>query len=148
MKGSSATLGLTKVKNSCEKIQHFGQKKDQEGIADVEDEEKCLERIESTLNIVKGEYAEAVKILKSFFGMSTPSESTTEHPHKANTVFATESEATNPAACVESISTENTSLDAETSDLSGTVNEKISVTINSDITIDTNLRNPEEAVTS
>ncbi|KAI7689245.1 hypothetical protein KC322_g11940, partial [Hortaea werneckii] len=31
LKGSSATLGLTKVKDSCEKIQHFGAHKDGTG---------------------------------------------------------------------------------------------------------------------
>ncbi|RKF59098.1 Multistep phosphorelay regulator 1 [Erysiphe neolycopersici] len=78
LKGSSATLGLTKVKNSCEKIQHFGQKKDQEGIADEEDEEKCLKRIEETFQILKKDYIDAVNILKTFFGMSSQSESTNE----------------------------------------------------------------------
>lgn len=78
LKGSSATLGLTKVKNSCEKIQHFGQKKDQEGIADEEDEEKCLKRIDETFQILKKDYIEAVNILKTFFGMTSQSESTTE----------------------------------------------------------------------
>ncbi|KAK6405435.1 Phosphorelay intermediate protein, partial [Oleoguttula sp. CCFEE 5521] len=28
LKGSSATLGMTKVKDSCEKIQHYGAHKD------------------------------------------------------------------------------------------------------------------------
>ena len=71
LKGSSATLGLTKVKNSCEKIQHFGQMKDHEGLADEADEEQCLQRIENTLVILKQEYAEAEKILKKFFGLNT-----------------------------------------------------------------------------
>jgi osomolarity two-component system, phosphorelay intermediate protein YPD1 len=68
LKGSSATLGLTKVKDSCEKIQHYGQKKDEEGTADEPDEAKCLERIEKTLVAVKEEYAEVEKVLKKFYG--------------------------------------------------------------------------------
>lgn len=68
LKGSSATLGLTKVKDSCEKIQHYGQKKDDEGTEDEPDEDKCLERIKDTLVTVKEEYAEVEKVLKKFYG--------------------------------------------------------------------------------
>jgi len=68
LKGSSATLGLTKVKDSCEKIQHYGQKKDEEGTIDEPDEAKCLERIKETLVAVKEEYAEVEKVLKKFYG--------------------------------------------------------------------------------
>jgi len=68
LKGSSATLGLTKVKDSCEKIQHYGQKKDEEGTTDEPDEAVCLERIKETLVAVKEEYAEVEKVLKKFYG--------------------------------------------------------------------------------
>jgi len=68
LKGSSATLGLTKVKDSCAKIQHFGQMKDEAGTADEPDEAKCLERIKETLKDVKEEYAEVEKVLKKFYG--------------------------------------------------------------------------------
>ncbi|KAL3422421.1 Multistep phosphorelay regulator 1 [Phlyctema vagabunda] len=67
LKGSSATLGLTKVKDSCEKIQHYGAKKAEDGTADEPDEEKCLERIKETLVAVKEEYADCEKVLKKFF---------------------------------------------------------------------------------
>ncbi len=67
LKGSSATLGLTKVKDSCEKIQHYGQKKDEAGTTDEPDEEKCLTRIKETLAAVKEEYAEVEKVLKKFY---------------------------------------------------------------------------------
>lgn len=67
MKGSSATLGLTKVKDSCEKIQHYGQMKDEAGTTDEPDEDKCLERIKDTLVAVKEEYAEVEKVLKRFY---------------------------------------------------------------------------------
>lgn len=67
LKGSSATLGLTKVKDSCEKIQHYGQKKDEDGTADEPDEAKCLARVKVTLAAVKEEYAECEKALKRFY---------------------------------------------------------------------------------
>lgn len=67
MKGSSATLGLTKVKDSCEKIQHYGQKKDDAGTTDEPDEEKCLTRIKEMLVAVKEDYAEVEKVLKRFY---------------------------------------------------------------------------------
>lgn len=67
LKGSSATLGLTKVKDSCEKIQHYGQMKDEEGTADEPDKELCLSRIKETLVKVKEEYEEVEKVLKKFY---------------------------------------------------------------------------------
>jgi osomolarity two-component system phosphorelay intermediate protein YPD1 len=67
LKGSSATLGLTKVKDSCEKIQHYGQKKDEAGTTDVPDEDVCLARIKDTLVAVKEEYAEVEKVLRKFY---------------------------------------------------------------------------------
>jgi len=65
-KGSSATLGLTKVKDSCEKIQHFGARKDETGMNDIP-EAKCLSLIGSTLEVVKVEYKEAERILRQFY---------------------------------------------------------------------------------
>ncbi|KAI0426306.1 histidine-phosphotransfer domain, HPT domain-containing protein [Xylaria sp. FL1042] len=66
LKGSSATVGLTKVKDSCEKIQRYGKRENVDGTAE-NDEELCLSRIKSTLSTVKSEYADAEKILKNFF---------------------------------------------------------------------------------
>lgn len=67
LKGSSATLGLTKVKDSCEKIQHYGQKKDEAGTTDVTDEEECLRKVKETLAAVREEYAEVEKVLRKFY---------------------------------------------------------------------------------
>jgi len=67
LKGSSATLGLTKVKDSCEKIQHYGQQKDEAGTEDEPDKKKCLSLIKDTLVTVKEEYAEVEKVLKKFY---------------------------------------------------------------------------------
>ncbi|RYP63597.1 hypothetical protein DL771_009205 [Monosporascus sp. 5C6A] len=66
LKGSSATLGLKKVKDSCEKIQRYGKKENLDGSPQI-DEELCLSRITETLKEVKVEYAEAEKTLKKFF---------------------------------------------------------------------------------
>lgn len=68
LKGSSAALGLTKVKNSCEKIQHLGANKDETGNQDAPDSEWCLERIKITLERVKAEYEESKTYLEKFFG--------------------------------------------------------------------------------
>lgn len=67
LKGSSATLGLTKVKDSCEKIQHFGVKKDEDGTHDIPDETKCLEKIKKTLDEMKEDYRQAEKYLLKFY---------------------------------------------------------------------------------
>ncbi|KAI0147824.1 hpt domain-containing protein [Xylariaceae sp. FL1272] len=68
LKGSSATIGMTKVKDSCEKIQRYGKKENEDGTPE-DDEELCLSRIKDTLKTVKTEYAEAETTLKKFFGV-------------------------------------------------------------------------------
>lgn len=70
LKGSSAALGLTKVKNSCEKIQHLGSRKDETGTVDIDDSAASLERIRTTLAEVRTEYAESQEVLRNYFGGS------------------------------------------------------------------------------
>jgi len=67
LKGSSATLGLTKVKDSCEKIQTYGQRTAKAGAAEEPDKKECLEKIKETLEAVKEEYAEVEKVLQKFY---------------------------------------------------------------------------------
>ncbi|KAI9799268.1 MAG: hypothetical protein M1833_004146 [Piccolia ochrophora] len=67
LKGSSATLGLTKVKDSCEKIQHFGQHKDETGTVDELDDQVCLDRIKDTLKEAETEYHEVEKKLRDYY---------------------------------------------------------------------------------
>ncbi|KAF2866075.1 putative histidine phosphotransferase HPT1p [Massariosphaeria phaeospora] len=66
LKGSSATLGLTKVKDSCEKIQHYGQKKDETGTKDITEEEG-LEKLKTTIEQAKTEFHDVEKVLKKFY---------------------------------------------------------------------------------
>ncbi|KAI2610993.1 histidine-phosphotransfer domain, HPT domain-containing protein [Hypoxylon fragiforme] len=66
LKGSSATLGLTKVKDSCEKIQRYGKKENLDGTPET-DETLCLTRVTETLKTVKAEYADVEQTLKNFF---------------------------------------------------------------------------------
>lgn len=67
LKGSSATLGLTKVKDSCEKIQHYGAHKDDAGQDTPMGTEELLKKIKATVATVKVEYKEAERILKQFY---------------------------------------------------------------------------------
>ena len=67
LKGSSATLGLTKVKDSCEKIQHYGANKDETGTSEEPNNDLCLERIKKTMAPLKRDYSEAESILKRFY---------------------------------------------------------------------------------
>lgn len=66
LKGSSATLGLTKVKDSCEKIQHYGQKKDETGTKDITEEEG-LKKLKTTIEQAKTEFHDVEKVLKRFY---------------------------------------------------------------------------------
>ena len=67
LKGSSATLGLNKVRDSCEKIQHFGARKDETGQRDESDDEKSLSKLETTIAQAKEEFAEVEKLLKRYY---------------------------------------------------------------------------------
>jgi len=68
LKGSSATLGLTKVKDSCEKIQHLGAHKDETGNKDEPDDEKTLKKIKTIVAQAKTEFEAAERLLRRFFG--------------------------------------------------------------------------------
>ncbi|KAL4803685.1 signal transduction histidine kinase [Aspergillus unguis] len=69
LKGSSATIGLTKVKDACEKIQHYGAGKDETGTNDEPDQEKSLEKIQTTLETVKKDYKEVEDFFrKEYYG--------------------------------------------------------------------------------
>jgi len=67
LKGSSATLGLTQVKNSCEKIQHLGNRKDETGTNSEPDDALSLERLQKVIEQAKSEYEEAQKLLRGFY---------------------------------------------------------------------------------
>lgn len=67
LKGSSATLGLVKVKDYCEKIQHFGDKKDETGTFDVHDDKKCLKDIQKALDGMREEYKKVDDYFKKIY---------------------------------------------------------------------------------
>ncbi|KAL9128305.1 MAG: hypothetical protein Q9217_002983 [Psora testacea] len=67
LKGSSATLGLSKVKDSCEKIQHLGAHKDENGSPSNESDAYFLDKIRQTLDQLRGEYEDAEGVLRSFY---------------------------------------------------------------------------------
>ena len=67
LKGSSATLGLTKVKDSCEKIQNFGAKKDETGTNDVDDVDTCLKNLKEEIKVAKKEFEVVEGQLKQFY---------------------------------------------------------------------------------
>ncbi|KAJ9614501.1 Phosphorelay intermediate protein [Cladophialophora chaetospira] len=70
LKGSSATLGFTKVKDECEKIQHYGHKKNATGEEDEPDEKKCLEMIGKSITEAKKAYAVVNELMKQFYAES------------------------------------------------------------------------------
>lgn len=66
LKGSSAALGLTKVKESCEKLQHYGNRKDATGVSTITDSE-AEELIRALLIQMREEYDEAESYLRDFY---------------------------------------------------------------------------------
>jgi len=68
LKGSSATLGLMKVRDSCEKVQNLGLMKDDTGNHDADDEDENLKAIEKNAKQAKADLKVAEKLLRKFFG--------------------------------------------------------------------------------
>ncbi|KAG0381220.1 hypothetical protein BGX24_004359 [Mortierella sp. AD032] len=66
LKGSSAALGLTKVKESCEKLQHYGNRKDATGANAISNDE-AEKLIRSLLVQMRREYNEAESYLRVFY---------------------------------------------------------------------------------
>lgn len=83
LKGSSATLGLTNVKDACEKIQHLGAGKDEAGTVDEPDENVSLKNIDNTVQEVKVEYAKVERFLRRFYGEELEEEPEVKEEKKA-----------------------------------------------------------------
>jgi osomolarity two-component system phosphorelay intermediate protein YPD1 len=66
LKGSSATLGFNKIRDSCQVIQQYGHKVDVDGNPEP-NEKVCLQKIEDALKAVKVDTAELEKMMKKFF---------------------------------------------------------------------------------
>lgn len=67
LKGSSAALGLSRVQDSCEKIQHSGLQRDEESNKNLSPDE-ALKSIQKLLKQVKIDYHEAQTWLMEFYG--------------------------------------------------------------------------------
>jgi len=67
LKGSSAAVGLIKLKASCEKIQNYGNKLDETGNHSIS-EENALTRIADVLLVTKKDFRDAEIWLKRFYG--------------------------------------------------------------------------------
>ncbi|KAH7311655.1 hypothetical protein B0I35DRAFT_481604 [Stachybotrys elegans] len=68
LKGSSATLGVTTVKDGCEKIQLYGKMIGDNG-APEDDRNKCLVNIKTKLDEIRQEYQDVEAALRRFFKM-------------------------------------------------------------------------------
>ncbi|KAF1808744.1 phosphotransmitter protein Ypd1 [Eremomyces bilateralis CBS 781.70] len=68
LKGSSAALGLTKLKDSCEKIQNLGTRRDETGMREEPDMDVSLKKLLQTIRDAKNQFGEAERALKRFFG--------------------------------------------------------------------------------
>lgn len=66
LKGSSAAVGVIKVRDSCEVMQHYGKSHDADGVSQLT-QPVALEKLTNTLRDVKVQYKEAEKALKIFY---------------------------------------------------------------------------------
>ncbi|KAM0554724.1 hypothetical protein ACHAPJ_006796 [Fusarium lateritium] len=66
LKGSSATLGLAKVRDGCEKIQRYGKNENVDGSPE-DDDAVCLKRIREAFEMVKKDYTEVEKALRKYY---------------------------------------------------------------------------------
>ncbi|WVF70558.1 hypothetical protein IAT40_005349 [Kwoniella sp. CBS 6097] len=66
LKGSSAALGIIKVQASCEKMQHYGNKRDEEAGVEL-DSADALKRIKNLLTSCKKDYRVAKKWMEKLY---------------------------------------------------------------------------------
>ncbi|SHO77254.1 Similar to S.cerevisiae protein YPD1 (Osmotic stress-responsive phosphorelay intermediate sensor protein) [Malassezia sympodialis ATCC 42132] len=67
LKGSSAAVGVIKVRNSCEAIQHYGNCHEADGATSLPND-VALDRLRGAVATVKKEYEEAERALRAFYG--------------------------------------------------------------------------------
>jgi len=68
LKGSSGAIGVRQVQSSCEKIQNFGERKNERGEPVSETDDQLLERIRTTLAEVRTENDTATQALLHYYG--------------------------------------------------------------------------------
>lgn len=66
LKGSSATLGLIKIRDNCEKIQRYGSKENVDGTPEP-DGDLCLDRITDTLKVLRADFSDVRKAMKKLY---------------------------------------------------------------------------------
>ncbi|CAD6568848.1 MAG: hypothetical protein TREMPRED_004794 [Tremellales sp. Tagirdzhanova-0007] len=66
LKGSSAALGIIKVQASCEKLQHYGNMRDEE-VGETLSEDEALRRIKELLSDCKRDYQVAMACMKRLY---------------------------------------------------------------------------------
>ena len=66
LKGSSATLGLIKIRDNCEKIQRYGSKENPDGTPEP-DGDLCLSRITDTLKVLRSDFNDVRKAMKKLY---------------------------------------------------------------------------------
>ena len=67
LKGSSATLGLTKLMASCDKIERIAGQKDRIGTEEGADNEKIFESCKELVERAKSDFYEVEAALKRFY---------------------------------------------------------------------------------
>ncbi|KAF8420093.1 signal transduction histidine kinase [Tirmania nivea] len=72
LKGSSATLGLIKIKDSCEAIQHLGVGLNESGDGTISDTQELLTRIQKKLDIMNVDYESVKKTLRRYYEEPLP----------------------------------------------------------------------------
>ncbi|KAL2256609.1 hypothetical protein VTK26DRAFT_1417 [Humicola hyalothermophila] len=71
LKGSSATLGFSKIKDNCQVIQQYGHMVNVDGTPEP-DKGVCLKKIQEALEAVKEDTAHLEKEMKKFFNITSP----------------------------------------------------------------------------
>lgn len=67
LKGSSATLGFSHVKDECEKIQHYGHKMDETGTVPEPDDAKSLANIQASVLAAKKAFKVVDRLMRSYY---------------------------------------------------------------------------------
>ncbi|KAJ3389371.1 hypothetical protein HDU84_008820 [Entophlyctis sp. JEL0112] len=69
MKGSSAAVGLKKLRATCEQIQNYGRKVDDKGNPLPLSTEHCLEKLQQLVSEAKRQFSEGEAWFKNFYSL-------------------------------------------------------------------------------
>ena len=69
LKGSSATLGFNRVRDECEKIQNYGNNKNETGLKEEPDDKVCLRLIGESMTRARRAFKDVEALMRRYYAL-------------------------------------------------------------------------------